>query len=171
MIVTGKNIALGHVYGIIDNDVSQAIVIERKLRVDAMMNKCRIITPYLLEYKEIESKIENLLNRLHQFRSANELAYEYYFTEMYEDLPEVIKLSLLVGFLESYHAQFFGKKSELAKLHQQRLDDILSRLPIAKLNADDRQNIESALKDYFGHISLKERLHMFHYLRLSASGM
>jgi len=157
--ITGKSVTINSLYGVITDDhETKFITVVYKPLINESMNKNRLRSPYLQTYLQIDTRLEKLFTQFFHFRKKAGLAYKYYVSEMYEDHPLEIKLFLLAGFLERYHAVFLKNRSNTRQQNQQKLEDILSNLSITNIQKSDKEVIIPILKRHYENISLRERL-------------
>jgi hypothetical protein len=157
--ITGENVIADSIYGtMIENHSTIIVTIEIGFSINEEMNKSKVISPILKPYPQIHNRFGDLLARFSDFRKRGRSMYNYYFTEMYEDLPLEINVFLLAGFLESYHGTFFISKSRKKKENSKLLRNLLSNLSTTSLTGDDKDIIVRSLKDFFNKIPLRERL-------------
>lgn len=157
--VTGYNVTMNSIYGLITEHKSTRIIaIEYKSLITEKMNKSKVITPFLKSYGEVDSKFQNLLNRLYDLRKTWSSIYHYYFGEIYLGLPVDMKLFLLSSFLESYHRIFYEKESTIRRKNQTSLQSISPRVLASDLHDEDKNTVMNSLKEYYSRIILKDRL-------------
>jgi hypothetical protein len=156
---TRESIIIYSIYGtIIKNDQTEYIDTYYKSPINEKMNKSKIITPFLRSYSDISKKFRRSLKRFYKFRKKGNVAYSYYFGEMYEELPLQIRFFLLCSFLDHYHSNFFHDRSEKLKKNGDELDNILSRLTKANLERSDKKIIRSSLRRHYREVPLADRL-------------